>query len=377
MDPWTALLARATAERQLAAEGRWEELAESTAERVRMAAALGPAPIGAKLVLEALAVVQAELTATIAAARAEIARELAALPTARGAVAGYAAAQAAPRAQLGQRPGLKVGGPPPINGLAASGMGPVMSRDGRSHLLPRRSVPVLFDTTQLALERAIEGAGKRHEALAANLANANTPGYQRVDVDFHGALASAIGRGDAPGAELALLLPGPRRVGRRRARRRLDRRRRLRVGQARRQRARAPGRRAGGPRPHRDPQGRDGDRLMSLFGGLEISGSALTAERLRMDVMAENLANAQTTRGADGNPYRRKEVVLQERAGSFGASLSAAMSDGTHGRRRRGRRRRRGPDAAQARLRPGPPGRRRRTATSPCRTSTPSPRWST
>jgi flagellar basal-body rod protein FlgB len=55
---------------------------------------------------------------------------------------------------------------------------------------------VLFDTTQLALERAIEGAGKRHEALAANLANANTPGYQRVDVDFHGALAAAIGRGE-------------------------------------------------------------------------------------------------------------------------------------------------------------------------------------
>jgi flagellar basal-body rod protein FlgC len=65
---------------------------------------------------------------------------------------------------------------------------------------------------------------------------------------------------------------------------------------------------------------------MSMFGGLEISASALTAERLRMDVVAENLANAQTTRGADGNPYRRKEVVLQERAGSFGASLSAAMN---------------------------------------------------
>jgi flagellar basal-body rod protein FlgB len=55
---------------------------------------------------------------------------------------------------------------------------------------------VLFDTTQLALERAIEGAGKRHEALAANLANANTPGYQRLEVDFHSALASAIDRGD-------------------------------------------------------------------------------------------------------------------------------------------------------------------------------------
>jgi flagellar basal-body rod protein FlgC len=70
---------------------------------------------------------------------------------------------------------------------------------------------------------------------------------------------------------------------------------------------------------------------MSLFGGLEISASALTAERLRMDVVAENLANAQTTRGADGQPYRRKEVVLQERAGSFGASLSAAMDKNNGG----------------------------------------------
>jgi flagellar basal-body rod protein FlgB len=56
---------------------------------------------------------------------------------------------------------------------------------------------VLFDTTQLALEGAIKGAGIRHQALAANLANANTPGYQRVDVDFHGALASAIGDREA------------------------------------------------------------------------------------------------------------------------------------------------------------------------------------
>ena len=70
---------------------------------------------------------------------------------------------------------------------------------------------------------------------------------------------------------------------------------------------------------------------MSLFGGLEISASGLTAERLRMDVTAENLANAQTTRGADGQPYRRKEVILQETPGSFGASLSAAMGGGADG----------------------------------------------
>src|ERR687896_495374 len=63
------------------------------------------------------------------------------------------------------------------------------------HFLPRRFRPVLFDTTQLALERAIEGAGKRHQALAANLANANTPGYRRVDVDFHSTLSAALGRG--------------------------------------------------------------------------------------------------------------------------------------------------------------------------------------
>lgn len=56
---------------------------------------------------------------------------------------------------------------------------------------------MLFDTTQLALERTIEGAGRRHQALAANLANANTPGYQRVDVDFHGALSSALGDRDS------------------------------------------------------------------------------------------------------------------------------------------------------------------------------------
>jgi flagellar basal-body rod protein FlgC len=64
---------------------------------------------------------------------------------------------------------------------------------------------------------------------------------------------------------------------------------------------------------------------MGLFDGLEISASGLTAERMRMDVTAENLANAQTTRGADGQPYRRKEVILQERGGGFGGRLEAAM----------------------------------------------------
>ena len=52
---------------------------------------------------------------------------------------------------------------------------------------------MLFDTTQSALEAAISGAAQRQQALAANLANANTPGYQRVDVDFHSTLSAALG----------------------------------------------------------------------------------------------------------------------------------------------------------------------------------------
>jgi flagellar basal-body rod protein FlgB len=56
---------------------------------------------------------------------------------------------------------------------------------------------LLFDTTQLALQRAIGGAAQRHEALAGNLANANTPGYQRQDVEFHSVLRNAIAGGDS------------------------------------------------------------------------------------------------------------------------------------------------------------------------------------
>ena len=64
---------------------------------------------------------------------------------------------------------------------------------------------------------------------------------------------------------------------------------------------------------------------MSLFGSMDISGSGLSAERLRMDVTAENLANAQSTRGADGQPYRRKEVVLRQADGGFETALTSAM----------------------------------------------------
>jgi flagellar basal-body rod protein FlgB len=58
----------------------------------------------------------------------------------------------------------------------------------------------IHDTTQVALERAMRGTALRHAALAANLANVNTPGYRRKDVDFHGALQQAMARGGDPHA---------------------------------------------------------------------------------------------------------------------------------------------------------------------------------
>jgi len=52
---------------------------------------------------------------------------------------------------------------------------------------------------------------------------------------------------------------------------------------------------------------------MSFLNSMSISASALTATRLRMDVITENIASSDTTRAADGEPYRRKYVVFQER----------------------------------------------------------------
>jgi flagellar basal-body rod protein FlgB len=53
----------------------------------------------------------------------------------------------------------------------------------------------LFDTTQLSLERAAQGVALRQQTIADNLANANTPGFRRRDVQFHDALGDAISMG--------------------------------------------------------------------------------------------------------------------------------------------------------------------------------------
>ncbi len=67
---------------------------------------------------------------------------------------------------------------------------------------------------------------------------------------------------------------------------------------------------------------------MAFLSSLDISGSALTASRLRMDVISENIANASTTRTEAGGPYRRKMVVYRSADGdqnSFGQVLGRTM----------------------------------------------------
>lgn len=61
---------------------------------------------------------------------------------------------------------------------------------------------------------------------------------------------------------------------------------------------------------------------MSLFDAMRISSTGMSAERTRMDVASENLANANSTNGPNG-PYRRKEVALRTAGGGFGSMLAS------------------------------------------------------
>jgi flagellar basal-body rod protein FlgC len=62
---------------------------------------------------------------------------------------------------------------------------------------------------------------------------------------------------------------------------------------------------------------------MNLFNSLAISGSALAAERQRSEIIAANMANAETTHTEAGGPYRRREVVFQSQgASSFQNALA-------------------------------------------------------
>ena len=61
--------------------------------------------------------------------------------------------------------------------------------------------------------------------------------------------------------------------------------------------------------------------MLDILTGIQSTAAALNAERTRLDVISENIANAHTTRGPDGKPYQRKVVV-------FETALQQAMDGG-------------------------------------------------
>ena len=77
--------------------------------------------------------------------------------------------------------------------------------------------------------------------------------------------------------------------------------------------------------------------MISLLSGVDSTSSALNAERIRMDVISENIANVNTTKGLDGKPYQRQQVVFESvlnaqqaaeaGAGTQGAQIARIQSD--------------------------------------------------
>jgi len=70
---------------------------------------------------------------------------------------------------------------------------------------------------------------------------------------------------------------------------------------------------------------------MNLFGVMDVSASALQAERLRAEVVAANMANANTTRTPQGGPYKRQQVVFESQANDQGVFANHFLSQGGAG----------------------------------------------
>jgi len=67
---------------------------------------------------------------------------------------------------------------------------------------------------------------------------------------------------------------------------------------------------------------------MSLFSALSVSASGMAAQRTRAALLVENIANSETTRTAEGGPYRRKDAIFasEPAATEFGNELDAQLS---------------------------------------------------
>ena len=182
----------------------------------------------------------------------------------------------------------------------------------------------LIDTLNLStLEHFLNIASYRQSLVASNLANIDTPGYRTRDIDFRSEMKRAAQEPEDGMEE-------PIRTSSTGA-----------DGEARRQQCEH--------RPRNDAAGRDateipnrhrldasrisesddgnqrGKRCMNLFDVMDISGSALLAERQRAEIVTSNLANAETTHTAEGGPYRRMETVFEahREPQNFAAALAS------------------------------------------------------
>ncbi|MBN2209351.1 MAG: flagellar basal body rod protein FlgC [Candidatus Coatesbacteria bacterium] len=72
---------------------------------------------------------------------------------------------------------------------------------------------------------------------------------------------------------------------------------------------------------------------MSLFDVLDVSSSGLTAQRMRLETISSNIANASTTRTPEGGPYARQDIVFKtaDVTSKFGDVFSALTDDGLRG----------------------------------------------
>ena len=70
---------------------------------------------------------------------------------------------------------------------------------------------------------------------------------------------------------------------------------------------------------------------MGVFTSLNISASALRAQRIRLDTISSNMANAETTRTPEGGPYKRKMVVFETAQMSFSDHLSSRVNRAING----------------------------------------------
>ncbi|OQX20565.1 MAG: flagellar basal body rod protein FlgC [Desulfobulbaceae bacterium A2] len=70
---------------------------------------------------------------------------------------------------------------------------------------------------------------------------------------------------------------------------------------------------------------------MDIFSTFKVAGSALQAQRIRLDTISSNLANAETTRTPEGGPYKRKDVYFQTTPASFDSQLDANLRGAVQG----------------------------------------------